>query len=213
MTATSQSENHIRHNLARRRVPLALTLAPLLTAFAVLVASTPAHAAAQGNSPAAKLCQKGGWQNYVNASGQSFTSEAACTSNGAMGGSYVPAAVVAPCLNEGWQTFARADGSAFSSENACRSYTAAGGVLTLRYPQARALCESYGGTFGAGGPDLVDVEGSVLWVCNGTVTPDLATAATQFEALAAICFSEDGGLAFSSSPTSNGMTNDTCSLG
>ena len=130
-----------------------------------------------------------------------------------MGGTYVPAAVVAPCLNEGWQTFARFDGSAFISENACRSYTAAGGVLTLRYPQARALCESYGGTFGAGGPDLVDVEGSVLWVCNGTVTLDLATAATQHQALAAICFSADGGLALTSSPISDGKSNVTCSLG
>jgi hypothetical protein len=51
-------------------------------------------AAKPGNSPSAKLCQKGGWESLVRAEDETaFASEAECVSHGAQGGSYAAAAV------------------------------------------------------------------------------------------------------------------------
>jgi len=43
-------------------------------------------AAGGGKSAIAKICQKGGWESLLTASGAGFTSEGACVSSGAQGG-------------------------------------------------------------------------------------------------------------------------------
>jgi hypothetical protein len=48
-----------------------------------------------------------------------------------------------------WQTLLRSDGSAFANQGACVSYAAQGGTLQS------TSCAFAGGTFGVGGPDLV----------------------------------------------------------
>ena len=88
-----------------------------------------AQAAKPGNSPNAKACQKGGWQDLVTSTGRRFANQGECV-----------------------------------------SYAAKGGTLTTQnpYPEAKALCESYGGSFHVG-PHLVDPSsgrGEVLWECN-----------------------------------------------
>jgi hypothetical protein len=64
------------------------TLAALSTGLllACLVVSGPALARG-GNSTNAKLCQKGGWETLQSGTGGTFTSEDACVSYGAQGGS------------------------------------------------------------------------------------------------------------------------------
>jgi hypothetical protein len=61
----------------------------LLVAAAVIVATINVPGVAQakpGNSPNAKACQKGGWENLATSTGESFASEASCTSYAAQGG-------------------------------------------------------------------------------------------------------------------------------
>jgi hypothetical protein len=59
----------------------ALSTGLFLTCFVI---SGPALAGG-GNSAAAKLCQKGGWQGVQTGTGGTFTSEEACVSAGAQG--------------------------------------------------------------------------------------------------------------------------------
>jgi hypothetical protein len=57
----------------------------------VVFAPTSATYAASGrNNPNAKLCQKGGWQNYQRTDGTRFVNEEACVSYAAQGGTLVP---------------------------------------------------------------------------------------------------------------------------
>ena len=56
-----------------------------LTAFTAAVGVSKASAGG-GNSPAAKLCQKGGWQNLYRSDGSTFANEGACVSYAAQGG-------------------------------------------------------------------------------------------------------------------------------
>jgi hypothetical protein len=67
------------------------------------------------------------------------------------------------CQNS-WQTLLRSDGSSFANQGACVSYAAQGGALQS------TSCAFAGGTFGVGGPDLVQggaPGAGVMWVCNG----------------------------------------------
>ena len=74
-------------HLARRRLIVAVAVLALLAlapAGSALAGNKP------GNSPNAKLCQKGGWMNYTGVDGIPFASEEACTSYAAHGGTLYP---------------------------------------------------------------------------------------------------------------------------
>jgi hypothetical protein len=49
-----------------------------------------------GNSANAKLCQKGGWQNWVRTDGSAFKNQGSCVSYAAQGGTLVAAAPTTP---------------------------------------------------------------------------------------------------------------------
>ena len=66
----------------RCRVAVALVLG-LALGLPLLGAATPAQAA---NDAAAKLCQKGGWQDWVRADQTPFVGQSACVSYSARGG-------------------------------------------------------------------------------------------------------------------------------
>ena len=140
---------------AVRLMGLAVALVAVSAVVAGGVAAKPAGSG-PGNSPNAKLCQKGGWQNLV-----------------------------------------RTDGTSFASEEECTAYAAGGGTLQPKptYPEARALCASFGGTFGVGGPDQVQggVPGAlVLWVCNDV--PETSDRSAQQAALTAANKANEVGL-------------------
>lgn len=172
-----------------RAVGVVVSSLALIAVSAVVaggVAAKPAGAGPgppSGNSPSSKLCQKGGWQSLARSDGSGFSSEQACTAYAAGGGTLVN---VAPCLNNGWRVVLRSDDTLFQTEEECRSYVAGGGTLTSRYPDAKALCESYGGTFG-GGPNRTIWQGTPVWVCNDYVTPDFQTYGERFSALERLC--------------------------
>jgi len=67
----------------RQRFVLAAVLV-----LAALVAIPTAFAAKPGNSPNAKLCQKGGWETVFRSDGTSFADEQECVAYGAKGGVY-----------------------------------------------------------------------------------------------------------------------------
>jgi hypothetical protein len=66
------------------------TLIVVAVACLALFAVSTALAASGGNSENAKLCQKGGWMNFVRADGSHFASEDQCVSYGAHGGTISP---------------------------------------------------------------------------------------------------------------------------
>jgi hypothetical protein len=140
-----------------RVMGLAVALVVVSAVAAAGVAAKPAGSG-PGNSPNAKLCQKGGWQNFV-----------------------------------------RSNGTSFANEEQCTAYAAGGNTLQPKptFPESRALCGSYGGTFGVGGPDLVQggAPGAlVVWVCNGVPFVDTTTEAAQQQALTARCRADNNGL-------------------
>ena len=59
----------------------------MVLALTVAVATATAGA---GNSANAKLCQKGGWQNWVRLDGSPFKNQGACVSYAARGGTLTP---------------------------------------------------------------------------------------------------------------------------
>jgi hypothetical protein len=140
---------------------MTIRMRPLLVLCAALALTVGVATATAGggNSDNAKLCQKGGWQEWV-----------------------------------------RADMSPFVNTGGCVSYAAQGGTLTAK-GAAQAACEALGGTFGTT-PDLVGVDGTVVWVCNGTPeepgSGDLLTACT-----------DDGGTSISTS-VAPGPFDSTC---
>ena len=71
----------------RKSVLAMVVLAGVAMAFA-----GTAVAKGGGNSPNAKLCQKGGWQLLVRADGSSFANEQDCVSYAARGGTLISAA-------------------------------------------------------------------------------------------------------------------------
>jgi hypothetical protein len=64
-------------------------LVVLCGALALTVGAATALAGG-GNSANAKLCQKGGWRNFVRSDGSSFANEGDCVSYGAKGGTLTP---------------------------------------------------------------------------------------------------------------------------
>jgi hypothetical protein len=98
------------------------------------------------------------------------------------------------CQHGGWQTLSRSGGSSFTSVGDCVSYAAQGGTLQGAYPQTAAICVHFGGTFGVGGPDLVQAGApgaGVIWVCNGV--PGGAPSVTEIEVLAPQCTADTNG--------------------
>jgi uncharacterized repeat protein (TIGR01451 family) len=73
------------------------------------------------------MCQKNGWVSLYGRSGQSFSSEGACTSYAAMGGQLIVKAALV-CLNGGWQSLGSSPSQPFASEQACVDFVNAGGV-------------------------------------------------------------------------------------
>jgi hypothetical protein len=69
---------------------LGVVLAILLSGAVVASAAAQPSGAGPGNSPSAKLCQKGGWQNVVGSDGTTFANAGSCTSYAAKGGALVP---------------------------------------------------------------------------------------------------------------------------
>lgn len=140
---------------------MTITMRPLLVLCAALALTVGVSTATAGggNSDNAKLCQKGGWQDWV-----------------------------------------RADLSPFLNTGGCVSYAAQGGTLTAK-STAQAACEALGGTYGTT-PDLVDVSGTVVWVCNGTPED------TNFEDLLAACLADSGTTLTTS--VAPGPFNSTC---
>lgn len=69
-----------------------LLAAATALAFAAFLYPSTAHAAGQGNSAAAKACQKNGYQSLATAETPrvAFTSSTACTSYAAKGGTLTP---------------------------------------------------------------------------------------------------------------------------
>ena len=61
-----------------------------IAAIGVSVATATSASAGGGNSANAHLCQNGGWQTLVRADYTPFTSEGACVSYGAQGGTPTP---------------------------------------------------------------------------------------------------------------------------
>jgi hypothetical protein len=95
--------------------------------LALLIAIPAALAAKAGNSPNAKLCQKGGWQTLYTRDGTPFGSETQCASYGAQGGQIINQTALA-CLDDGWQELGTSSGP-FTSEQECVDQAVAGGAL------------------------------------------------------------------------------------
>jgi hypothetical protein len=76
-----------------------------------------------GNSPAAQACKKGGWQNLVTSTGQTFASEPECTSYAAGGGTLMPKPPPDPCAGGGYLDLYRQDGTPFATAADCASYS------------------------------------------------------------------------------------------
>jgi hypothetical protein len=97
--------------------------------LALLVAIPAALAAKPGNSPNAKLCQKGGWQDSYTRDGQPFTSETSCASYGAQGGEIIPESALA-CLDGGWEGLGSSSTTGtFEDEQECVDHAVDGGTL------------------------------------------------------------------------------------
>ncbi|MBD0330391.1 MAG: hypothetical protein ICV64_09860 [Thermoleophilia bacterium] len=100
------------------RFPTTLTAVAVLAALGALVLASAAAAENGGNSANAKLCQKGGWEELVDADGGAFANAGACVSYAARGGTFGQTAgptwslVVSACATplEGF-TCAKASGS------------------------------------------------------------------------------------------------------
>ncbi len=114
---------------------------------------------------------------------------------------------------DGWMELATSDGEGFTNVGDCVSYAARGGTLSPAnpYPEAKALCESFGGTFGVGGPDLTGASwDEVLWVCNGwTPPPDVGGTLFEFRLR---CLA-DGGANLITSGSSVSDSYSTCGFG
>ena len=106
-----------------------------VTAFAAM--AMPAVAAKGGNSTAAKLCQKGGWENLVRADQTPFTSAEDCSAYGGAGGT--PAAPVpgaqSICQTAGY-TYAGAGTDPYGYD---AFFTCSGATLTQSTAFALAL--------------------------------------------------------------------------
>ena len=98
-----------------------------LTISALFVLAVGAGTAGAGNSTNAKQCQKNGWQSLYTRTGESFESNAACTSYAANDGVLLPQAALV-CLDDGWTTIGPNSSTSFSSEQECADYVLGGGT-------------------------------------------------------------------------------------
>ena len=83
-----------------RRVTALLTLCLLLLTLLGGVVASPGSAAAQGNSGAAGLCQKGGWTDWQRTDGTAFANQGACVSYAAQGGTLASSSGTGPITAE-----------------------------------------------------------------------------------------------------------------
>ena len=96
--------------------------------LALLIAIPAALAAKPGNSPNAKICQKGGWQTLYTRDGTPFGSEMQCASYGAQGGQIINESTLA-CREGGWEDLGSNSTTPFTSEQECVDHGAGGGTL------------------------------------------------------------------------------------
>ena len=99
--------------MAKRPTIGRTALVGLAVSSAMIAVPGVAQAAKSGNAPAAKACQKGGWEYLGTITGASFTSEKECTSYAAHGNTlttlpYAAARTQCKSLNG---TFSPADGA------------------------------------------------------------------------------------------------------
>ena len=65
------------------------------------------------------------------------------------------------CQKDGWKSLIDSSGHTYANGGDCVSYAARGGELRPQpFPEAQALCQSYGGTFGVGRSDFT---GGYTW--------------------------------------------------
>ncbi len=144
-----------------------------LAAIGVLaVAVAPASAGppsgpGPGNAPNAKACQKGGWDGLVRADGSRFTSESACTSYAAEGGTLFYLREV-PCLNGGYTSVFTSTGASFNTQDECVQYLRADINNTL-YNASERPCLGGGHTsvFSSSGGSFSDQAACLTYVHNG----------------------------------------------
>lgn len=96
--------------------------------LALLIAIPAALAAKPGNSPNAKICQKGGWENLYTRDGVPFGSETQCASYGAQGGQIINESALS-CLDDGWEDLGSSSTTQFANEQECVDYAVGGGSL------------------------------------------------------------------------------------
>lgn len=116
----------------------------------VLVGSAAATPSGHGpgNSPNAKQCQKGGWENLVTSTGASFTNEEACTSYAAQGG------MLAPKLTneQQFQIICENGSGNFSAFTGGWQCVNEGGLSQSTIDALATPCTAAGGTSFLGGP-------------------------------------------------------------
>lgn len=141
--------------------------------LALLIAIPAALAAKPGNSPNAKICQKGGWQNLYTRDGTAFTSEQQCTSYGAMGGQIINDAALA-CLDDGWEDLGSNTTTQFTSEQQCVDHAGGGGSL-VTFSDVYMTQENRDSLMcGPGAPSPPYCEAWDVWVNNsGPVAVDV----------------------------------------
>jgi hypothetical protein len=130
--------------------------------LAVLVGSAAAKPSGvgPGNSPNAKQCQQGGWEALVTSMGASFTSEDACTSYAAQGGTLAP-----KLTNEQqFEAICVAGSGTFSVGTGEWQCVDIGGLSQSTIDALAAPCAAAGGTSFSGGPG----DGITFVDCNLT---------------------------------------------
>jgi hypothetical protein len=114
-------------------------LAVLVVACGAMVFAGIAVAKGGGNSPNAKLCQKGGWQLLVQADGSSFVSEQDCVSYAARGGTLTNAVQFA-CESFGGEFETGTLPDLWACEH--WDWNAAGALFDQRYAALFGLCHA-----------------------------------------------------------------------
>ena len=134
----------------RKRIWLVVA-AGLAVGLSVGVATASAGG---GNSPSAKLCQRGGWMHLQGSDGTQFASETECVSFGAHGGTIVPKAT----------TTCTAGSENFSGDaDLSQPTTFAGGTIDTSYGVGGGIHtqpDSWGGGFPSGTHLLFTGEGA-----------------------------------------------------
>ena len=139
---------------------IGLVTAVLVVSLSVGVTTATAGG---GNSANAKACQKGGWQNLVQADQTAFNNQDECVSYGAHGGTLLAAADRAYCAPSGPPTF----GQCFYPGILDLDYAASSGPLG-QTPSGNFLFESLPSHWG-GNVTCLQVSGNVASI-GGVIT-------------------------------------------